>query len=238
MSTIKLRKKWCIYLIPALLSIQLASAGECLREAREAKQSGVKNLVISFEGLGAKNLGFVRNGLLAKIGKEIRRTAVSKNYDYTEDDKAYACVKDFKKIYKEDIRITIIGHSFGGGIGTFKLLARMNGQAVQNVITLDPRSMDGDSKYWRLMSQNYNKNDFRKVSFNKNNKKKEPSEAVFECPKNVKIGNFYNFYQKGGMPGYEVKGARNFELKNISHISVPADRKVQKATKNLILGSR
>ncbi|MCO5142946.1 MAG: hypothetical protein M9962_07645 [Oligoflexia bacterium] len=201
-----------VVFLSSLLVLNLAFAEDCLREAQEAKQSGANHLVVSFEGLGSKQAGFVRNGLLKRIENDVGRIMVSKNYAYTEDAKAFECIKDFKNVLGKDLNLMVIGHSFGGGIAIFNLLDRMNGMQVDNVITLDPRSMDSEARF--MLSK---------------------SENIYSKPNTVRIGAFYNFYQKGGLPGYAVKGAKNIELKGVNHAALPSHSSVQKLAKKLIL---
>jgi pimeloyl-ACP methyl ester carboxylesterase len=190
-------KKFIFILLAISLTSNFAQAKVCLKEAQNAKSQGISHLVVSFEGLASYFSGFVRRSLIRDLQKNYGDEFVSKNYSYTSSKTAAECVSDWATVFKTQSTITIIGHSFGGGIATFDLLQKIPNVRIQNVITLDPRSWTSDSNY------NRNKNMYQ-----------------FVIPKNVIYG--MNFFQRGGMPGYKVENANNYQLTNTAHTRVPA----------------
>ncbi|MEW6709946.1 MAG: hypothetical protein AB1403_09020 [Candidatus Riflebacteria bacterium] len=192
-------------------------------EALEFKQKGVDLLIVSFEGLASHGIGFVRNGLIEYLESSVKVPFVSKNYAYTDDSKAYSLIRDYFEVYGKNLRIMIIGHSFGGGIAVVKLLKRLKayvdlkrvkGFSIESVITLDPRSWDGDTKFWT--SRN---------------------EYLYSAPAGLDILNQYNFYQTSLlMRGYKFKNAKNIKLRTM-HTKMPKEKKVRTLCKDLILGT-
>lgn len=180
---------------------QTSFAKVCVDDAKKSKAAGINHLVISFEGLMSYGAGFVRRSLIKNMSANSQYKFYSKNLSYTSTSKAVECINDWEQVFKSQYELTIIGHSFGGGIATFKLLGLIKNVYVDNVITLDPRSWSSDSGYYKTKSL-----------------------YQFAAPKNV--GKFLNFYQRGGMPGYKVLGAENFELKNTTHTRVPTHSSV------------
>jgi len=181
----------------SLIFSHVAHAGECTKDAQNSQKSGVNHLVVSFEGLASHFAGFVRKSLILNLQKRHPNEFVSKNYSYRSSSKAAACIRDWHQVFKGEFILSIVGHSFGGGIATFELLQKIGDIPVDHAVTLDPRSWVSDRDYRK------NKDLFQ-----------------FSNPGNV--GYFVNFFQRGGMPGYKVRGAENFELKNTSHTRVPA----------------
>lgn len=193
------------------ISFSVYAAEDCARDAQIAKQAGVENLVISFEGLASYGAGFVRKGLLAKLSQEAQREIVSKNYAYTSVAGATKCVNAFKATYPE-IKVILIGHSFGGGIAAFDFLTATK-LKFKGVITLDPRSWSSDSQYNRTKDI-----------------------QVFRVPEKNRFDEFYNFYQRGGMGGYQVRGATSNQLLiKTAHTAVPKDPRVKLLLENLVL---
>lgn len=188
----------------------LSQAEDCLRDARLAKQAGIDHLLISFEGLASYGSGFVRNGLIKKLSPSAQRRIVSKNYAYTSTSSALKCLQSFQAEYPSgSLQIILLGHSFGGGISVFEFLSKTKSK-IQTVLTLDPRSWNGDSIYRRTKDL-----------------------MVFQMPANVE--KTFNFYQRGGMGGYQVRGAKNQILQNTRHTAVPRDPGVKALLENIIL---
>lgn len=177
------------------LAASAVHAKVCYQEALKAKSDGNHHLVISFEGLMSYNAGFVRKTLIRDLKNEY--TFFSKNLSYTSVKTAMECIYDWENVFRQNYKLSIIGHSFGGGIATFELLEKIKNLHVDHVMTLDPRSWKSDSLYRK--SKNLN---------------------VFKKPLNVR--EFYNLYQRGAMPGYKVLDATNTKLENTSHTGLPA----------------
>jgi hypothetical protein len=199
-------KNYCtlLVLLTLIVSRPAVAASGCLQEARDAKKQSVSHLVVSFEGLASYFAGFVRRSLIRDLQEKYEGEFISKNYSYTSSVSAAQCAKDWYGVFGDQAVITVIGHSFGGGIAVFEMLKRLPNVPVNHVVTLDPRSWTTDSLY----------------SKNKN-------LAPFTLPTNVLEG--WNFYQRGAMPGYEVRGAKNFRLSGVSHVRVPAHPEVLRA---------
>lgn len=199
-----------IFIFAFIFTSTIAQAKICTKDALAAKAQGVNHLVISFEGLMSYNAGFVRKTLIKNLQSKFR--FYSKNLSYTSTAKAVECLNDWENVFKSNYQLSVIGHSFGGGIATFKFLELIKHTHVDNVMTLDPRSWSTDSQY-----------------------SKTKSLYQFKKPQNV--DQFVNFYQRGGMPGYRVQGAQNQELKNTKHTKVPAHPHVEVSARCLLFGA-
>lgn len=200
----------CLVMAMSLVFLASASAADYTSAANKAKAKGITNLVVSIEGLMSKPLGFVRNGLVKYLKEKAQTQFASHNFGDNERFEVNKCIKTYRKVIGESLRVTIIGHSFGGGITTFKVLEKIEGIPVANVVTLDPRSWDGDIQY-RIRK----------------------SDVIYKRPGNVEITNFLNFFQTGMMRGYQVKGARNVKIKAM-HVAVPKNDQVRKAVLALL----
>ncbi len=184
-------------------------AGGCDSEAQLAKSKGIHRLVVSFEGLMSYNAGFVRRALIKDLSDSHKNLFHSKNYAYTSTTKAAACILEWKNVHRSDLHLTVVGHSFGGGIAVFKLLDLIPTVIVDVAMTLDPRSWTADSRFYK-------------------------SKSLFQFESTDNVVRFINFYQRGSMPGYAVKGAENIELKHTRHTKVPAHPNVEKAARCLV----
>lgn len=185
-----------------------AEARDCSRDALEAQRSKTYDIVFSFEGLASHGAGFVRNGLIEPLPD----TFVSKNFAYTQDDEAYDCTRDFQALLGDKMRLFVVGHSFGGGIAVPNYLARFpKGAVVHGVVTLDPRSWTSDSIYGQTKDL-----------------------FVFQRNKDLKIQAWVNYFQRGGMPGYKVKGAINVPINDASHVGLPKQDPVKNTLMELM----
>ncbi len=172
------------------------AASSCRSEALDARDKGVHHLVVSFEGLASYFAGFTRRGLIRPLQTKYGATFVSENFSWGSSQKAENCIRDWKVVHGPDLKLSIIGHSFGGGIAVFELLREIKDIDVANVITIDPRSWTTDRNYRRLGTMD-----------------------LFTQPANVE--EFSNFYQTGAMRGYRVIGATNVKVSGKGHTRMP-----------------
>lgn len=193
-----------------LFTTSTAAQADCRDEALAASRKGIHHLVVSFEGLASYSAGFVRKGLIAPLIAAHPGRFVSANFAYTSVTRAELCIREWSSVHGQSLRLTIIGHSFGGGIATFRLFKLIPDLYISEAVTLDPRSWTSDS-----------------------NLRKTRSLEQFARP--VNVGQFLNFYQRGGMPGYRVEGAENFELTGVRHTRVPRHEAVRAALTDLLL---
>lgn len=189
--------------------IVLSPNSSCDVLAFDAKKAGVHHLVISFEGLGSKYIGFVRKNITRKIQKELDYSFATKGYGWTDTQSASECIDTWSSLMKEDLKLTVVGHSFGAGIATFRLLDELkeSGIHVNNVITLDPRTGSNVKGF--------------KGKF-----------MHFEKPEHV--DQFVNFWQKNGLRGYGVEGAENIQINNSGHVGLATNKKIYNRIKQII----
>ncbi len=200
--------KLFIITIAAFVLPGIALARDCRRDALAAEKSKTHDIVFSFEGLASYAAGFVRNGLI----EELPDTFVSKNFAYTQDDDAYDCTKDFQAVLGAKMRVFVVGHSFGAGIAVPNYLARFpKGSVIHGVVTLDPRSWTSDSTYGQTKDL-----------------------FMFRRNADLKINAWVNYFQRGGMPGYKVKGAINVPINDSSHVRMPKQDPVKNTLKELL----
>ena len=126
----------------------------CSELASLANRSGVSQLVVSFEGLMSKQVGFVRKNLVRKSRDSVNFGFVSVAYGWTNSSQAATCAQEWKNVYGDRSRILLVGHSFGAGIATFKFLENIPGITVHHAITLDARTGGTDGRY--LVSREFN----------------------------------------------------------------------------------
>lgn len=200
--------KWSVMTVMILVST-VTSAASCRSDAITARERGVHHLVISFEGLASYFAGFVRKGLIAPLARAHGDEFFSMNYAYTSSAKAAACVREWKSVQGSHLRVTVIGHSFGGGIAVPAFLSAARDIDFETVITLDPRSWSADANAARTKSLDQ-----------------------FAAPANVR--RFFNFYQRGGMPGYRVLGAENYQIQGTTHTALPRNSTVIRAVDDLL----
>ncbi|PCJ20598.1 MAG: hypothetical protein COB02_03495 [Candidatus Cloacimonadota bacterium] len=186
----------------------LSPRASCEVLAYDSKKANVSHLVISFEGLGSKFAGFVKRNITRKIQKELNYSFATKGYGWTDTNAAHECITKWSKVMKETLKLTIIGHSFGAGIATFKLLDKLKVSDIQvnNVITLDPRTGSNGGFSGEFMH--------------------------FQKPEHVNL--FVNFWQKRGLRGYGVKGAENIQILNTGHVGLAKNKKVYDRVKSII----
>ncbi|MCO4780786.1 MAG: hypothetical protein KC646_00575 [Candidatus Cloacimonetes bacterium] len=187
----------------------LSPTASCDVLAYDSKKVGVRHLVISFEGLGSKYIGFVRKNITRKIQKELNYNFATKGYGWTDTEAAYDCVSTWSNLMKDQLQLTVVGHSFGAGIATFKFLDKLQASEIKvdNVITLDPRTGSNGGKL---------KNKF----------------MHFQKPDHVKL--FVNFWQKNGLRGYGVEGAENIQITNSGHVGLASNKKIYNRIKTII----
>lgn len=180
----------------------------CDQQIAHAKQSGSNHMLISFEGLGSKQMGFVRNNIVKRAHGDVNSGWVSKSYGWQDASAASECAQRFH--LETGGKISVVGHSFGGGIATFKFADQLNqsGVPIENAVTLDPRNMGNDTNY--AMTRNFNQ---------------------YQKPPNV--NNFTNFYQNSGLRGYGVEGANNINLQS-SHVGLAREEQVYTHVRGLL----
>ncbi len=205
-----MKSKIFVFLLATLIG-QHAYAGSCRSEALKARDSGVKHLVVSFEGLASYWAGFVRKGLIKPMQNKYGATFVSKNYSYGSTQSAESCIRDFKLVMGSDLHLSVIGHSFGAGIAVFNLLNEIKDISVNEVVTMDPRTWSTDWNYRRMKTLD-----------------------LFEKPANV--ARQMNFYQTGGMRGYRVVGADNVQVTGTTHVGMPRVKGIHQQVQCFVFG--
>jgi hypothetical protein len=187
-----------VFIYPAYA---VKSAKQCLQDAKQAQASGSSQLVITMEGLMG---GF--DGRAAKLA----RTSLSKSgldanvaaFSHLNSSLAAQCANAWKKVHGDKLRITFIGHSFGGGLGAMPALKEMAGYGitVQNLVILDGRTGS-------------------EVVCGAN------GGPTFEKPENVE--KVISFCQCGFMPGRSFEPGENVEnitVYGTSHINLPGSK--------------
>ncbi len=227
-----LNKPWQAYL-KALIYVALLSLGElalscpwdlipgtssgtCEAAASRAAASNNPNLVISMEGLcSGPNAGAAAAARATAGASGIGAPVMS--YSWLGGAQATRCAEIWKNKFGDKLRLTFIGHSFGGGPGrrsAVDAMARKNIH-IQNLVMFDPREAY----------------DVRCG---------EGGGPKYEVPGNVT--NVLNFYQcDAGLPGrtfvcprkdpncsrHWVKNKLIDGGPNSSHISLPGNRQAR-----------
>jgi hypothetical protein len=189
-----------------------AMAGDCERNAKDAKGRGIRYVVFSFEGLASYLAGFVRNNLVESLPGSYQQRFVAESFAYTGDDQAVRCLRDYQAVFGKSAKFVVIGHSFGGGIAVPNFLDKLSSSdELHAVITLDPRSWTSDSIYSRSKDL-----------------------FVFQPKLKPTVRIFLNFFQRGSMPGYKVKGAVNVPINDSNHVGMPANQRVHHSVEEIL----
>lgn len=186
---------------------------QCREQAEEFYREGKDHLVVTFEGLAMPSKSYVYNSLIEKLKNTANLEFAVRAHRHTQATKAMICIREWEQVHHERLQLTIIGHSFGGGVAVQKLLNYLNTEniRVKNVITLDPRN-PGSSIFSCRMQR--------------------PGREKFAKP--VFVENYVNFYQcGGGLPGERVLGAENIEIDRATHTNLPNQELVYKKVKDL-----
>ncbi|MCO5144019.1 MAG: hypothetical protein M9962_13095 [Oligoflexia bacterium] len=187
---------------------------QCKEQAENFYRDGKNHLVVTFEGLAMPSESFVYRGLIEKLqNTEIGSTFAVRAHRYKNAENAMTCIREWVNIHHERLNLTLIGHSFGGGIAVQSLLKTLKQEniKVKHVITLDPR--DNSSSIFSCRMQN-------------------PGNEKYTRPSHV--GQYINFYQcGGGLPGERVSGAENIEIERATHGNLPSQELVFKRVKEL-----
>jgi hypothetical protein len=187
-------------------------SSQCAEMIAQAKTSGKKHFVVSFEGLASHGIGYVRRNLMQKLESEFGRGFATINYGWRQSSKAHACAVQWARGIGEGHQISVIGHSFGAGIATFDFAEKLgqSGLKIRYAVTLDPRNWTNDAKF---MS----------------------SREFHQYTKPANVEKHINFWQGGGLRGYGVSGADNHEIKDSGHTGLPSNTKVHGIVRALFL---
>lgn len=127
-------------LLIVLLLPMAAKAESCSDQAQAAFARGEHHLVISMEGLlggfDGRAARYARQ-TLADAGRE--GTVVP--FSHIQSSSAARCAAAWKAVHGNSLRVTFVGHSFGGGLGAFPAIEAMgrSGITIQNLIVFDGR---------------------------------------------------------------------------------------------------
>jgi len=187
-------------------------SSSCSQIVADARTSGKKHFVVSFEGLASHGAGFVRRNLMSKLQSEFGRGFATINYGWRQSSKAHSCAVQWARSIGADHQISVVGHSFGAGIATFDFAEKLknSGLKIRYAVTLDPRNWTNDAKF--MSSREFNQ---------------------YQKPANVE--KHINFWQGSGLRGYGVSGAENHEIKDSGHTGLPANPKVHEIVRALFL---
>lgn len=183
-----------------------AASNTCNATAERATQ---KHLIITMEGLFSGSNGRAASLARQAVGRASSGAGVVP-FAWTQSDAAAQCAAYWKKLYGSSLKVTFVGHSFGGGKGAFPLMNKLAslGIRVNHMVVLDGRVCDGQSgAMCKAESSCANQ-----------------GGRVFNRPANV--DRVINFYQcGGGLHGRKFRegpGVVNMQL-NGSHIGLPRD---------------
>lgn len=189
----------------------------CRQKAIQAERQGKTQLVVSFEGLAGYLLGApVKNYVVKRaLDNGLGTDFVPMDYSWTDTSQAYQCILDWHRVLGSKMKLVVLGHSFGGPYGVMELLNELKqaGIEVDGVITMDPRGASNDFNYMA-----------------------SGDRFQFQKPSNVKT--FLNFWQTGGgLTGYEVRGAQNFQIHGKTHVNLPSAEPIYKAFVKMVSGN-
>jgi pimeloyl-ACP methyl ester carboxylesterase len=126
---------------PAKAFFGASAQTKCKEQAQQAASQGNHSLIITMEGLfGGRNgraAAFARRAL-GRAGK----SATVMPYSHTQSSAAAECAAIWKSIHGNRLKVTFVGHSFGGGRGAFPTLEKMaeKGIRVQDLVVFDGRT--------------------------------------------------------------------------------------------------
>jgi pimeloyl-ACP methyl ester carboxylesterase len=128
-----------------ILSFQYSLAN-CRADAQRAKQNGNNHLVITFEGLLSGSYTHTYN-LAKKANTQTGNRAKIYSYSHAGGPAiSVNCVRDWKAVHGDHLRLTVAGHSFGGN-AAMRLANTLNGEGttIANLVILDGR--DGSESF-------------------------------------------------------------------------------------------
>ncbi len=191
----------------------------CRTQAQRALARGNNHIVFTMEGLTGElaellPIGHARNGVARKI-----RSVSGANYDIRGYSHALGpsriarCARDWKSVHGDNLRVTIIGHSLGGGPALLAAAQRLRRERIDidTLVSLDGRhSSDAAACRFRGRTPTY----------------RQPAGVT----------RVLSFRQcGGGLPGRNWTGpnVKNFVVGN-SHVTVPYDSVVQREVGRLL----
>lgn len=189
-----------VVLSSAIPQIAHANDVKCEKAAKAAAKAGVHHLVLSMEGLMGGTDGRAASYARSILG-DSGEIAQVMPFSWTQSSSAASCAKIWKQIHGKNLRLTFIGHSFGGGRGGMSAVKKMSqaGIVIQDLIVFDGR-IGNELRCGQNGGQQ------------------------FQRPSNVE--RVTNFFQCGGMPGRtfteETGRVANYELTGSSHINLPS----------------
>jgi hypothetical protein len=191
------------------------SEKNCREQAIEASKHLSPHLVLSFEGLFIPAKGILYRSLITPLSKQKPKNLFYQQFRYSQAERATTCVLAWEKILgKDGFTISVLGHSFGGGIGAPRLVKNLDryGLKVKNLITMDPR--DNSSKIFRCPSAEVGREKYAKLN------NVESQISFFQCGR--------------GLPGEHFSGVRNIEIKGHSHGNLPSSSLIYSITSQMI----
>lgn len=188
-----------------------------------ALSSTKTHLIITMEGL----MGGVDGRAAAMARRSVAAASSGATvvpFSYTQVAQAAACAEVWKRLYGERLKITFVGHSFGGGRGALPLMNSLAAKGIQvnEMVILDGRVCDQNSGIM-CREENACAND---------------GGRVLTRPPNV--GRVFNFYQcGGGLQGRKFREdgrVQNIQV-NSSHIGMPRHEYPNRFLAGLLRGS-
>ena len=194
----------------------------CRGQAERALARGNNHIVFTMEGLTQAYaeilpLGIAKSGLVDKIRRSTNANFDVKGYSHLFGPSRIAsCAQAWKQVHGSNLRVTIVGHSLGGGPALLAAAEKLQrkGINIDTLVSLDGRhSSDAISCSVRRRTPTYRQPDnvTRVISFR-------------QCG--------------GGLPGRDWVG-RNVDNDTVgsSHVSVPYDPKVYRRLAGLLSGN-
>lgn len=212
--------------------VALAQANSCDQQLQLARRTGQAQLVVSFEGLlgqelfasplrrqispvmkGQGQVPYISHGCTTFIFAKLEQGC------QTQVQQAHQCLMKFKRVFGSRLKVSVLGHSFGGSYGVMNFLkaAERSGVFIDQVVTMDARTHHDD-----------------RATFGKS----APDPSMYRYSKPANVGRFVNLYQCSGLRGYLVKGATNINTcGSASHMSIVSHGRAQSAIHSALYGN-
>ena len=102
------------------------------------------------------SMNFVAKNVIIPHMGEIARTSeillLSENSEREDTSVGATCVKEWQKVYGDSLRLSVLGHSFGG-YAALRLAKAIKGSViVDQMLTMDARAMPGEYQYFQTPS--------------------------------------------------------------------------------------
>lgn len=126
----------------ATLSMPIAQAApntECEKAAQAALSKGNHHLVITMEGLFGGIEGRAHD-LTESVREQLKEDFYIQSYSHSTGPKQGAeCAKIWKKVHGDALRLTVVGHSLGGGVAAMDLAKNLKNMTINEMLILDGR---------------------------------------------------------------------------------------------------